>query len=280
MSAPIHINKLVKSNPRLGDYFGGSVLFSGDGSTLVCTAASFDVTDHNIATVSIYNLVNGEYIYFQDLPIPSDVVTSDHIATYCQINYDGNLIIINAEHYDVSATNHGALFVYELNTSWDFKNTIRIEASILPVSGLQTNEFGFQFSLSNDGRTMVASAPFDNGSGTLVGAAYILESENNWSTFSYIEIKTALSNNNEKLGYNCSISPDGNIVFLGGFNFDESGEVFIYVKDQVTGWPITETVSIKFSDDKAGDLFGVYKPGSLDTEYAGVAIASSYDEST
>jgi len=276
------IQKIQKTAPRYGDYFGATVKFSYYGSTMISTATAFDIVDYNIPTVSVYTFIDGAYVYHSDLPLPPDLGLSDHSCTYAQINDAGTVIMVSASNYiNVPSTvgPNGGIWVFHLSDGvWSLVNTI----TAVPPNNTYVHEndkFGFFFDLSGDFKTMIASAPFDDSADDTSGTVYIMETTDDWLTYTVkAELENVIENKTfNYFGYNCVVSGDGLCAYSGVYD-TVTLKSYVLAYEKIGGvWTYIDT--IQTLDAVQGIHFGNALSSDVE-EYGGVSIATDQSGST
>ena len=265
-------------------FWGGSIDFNFDASTVIMTAPGFDGDfDYQQGVAYSYSLLSGNYIYPTKVPDPAvGIIPSDHFALFAQINDAGDLIMVNAPRYVNGATNGGRIWAYGLSGgSWVERPAVIIGAGH-PTDAF--NGFGFTHSLNSIGDRMIVGEPFfDNGPSPSAGKISILETTDNWVTFTYTGIFGTVTN--DKFGYNVFMSGDGYRVFIGAYQpyggvpaGTYTGRVLIHERFGGTWGGLARTLTP--SPYQADSMFGValsQEGTTAEDAYCGNAITSSYD---
>jgi len=263
---PTFLQNITRVNPRANDYFGSSVVFSGDGKTLIITAEAYDFNPYNLAVISLYDFIGGKYIFNSELQLPSYITMVHRPATSISISHNGTILAVNAVQYKdpTDSTQSGRMFIYaKVNGVWSLRNTIKNYL----ISNNSQDKFGYQLHLSASGNTLVSSDPTPD---SLTGAAYVMLTNNSWVTYTTQFLFGGAG------GTNCAISPDGNTVFVSENGIPNNrGQVVVYNKDAQGFFNQTLPFEILSAPDAAdNDLFGVAVSGISDS-IAGRPIASS-----
>jgi len=280
---PTFLQNITRTNPRAFDYFGSSVVFSGNGETLVITAEAYDSVPRNLAVISLYDLVGGKYVFNSELQLPSYITVNHRPATSISINHAGNILAVNAVQYKDpnDSTQSGRMFIYiKVGGSWILRNTL---TNFFENINNQ-DRFGYQLQLDASGNTLVSSDPFNDNGGVLAGAVYVMITNDNWLTYDTQFLVGGVGGINVKLGTNCAISPNGNTVFAsenGTVDIfgqpDNQGQVVVYNKDANGFFNQVAAFEILAAPDAAvDDLFGIAVSGISDN-IAGRPIACSSD---
>ena len=162
-----------------------------DGSTL-----DWDISDHHI--LSIPNSRDG-----------------DRFGTSMAATSDLSMIAVSAPGYeeqgDDSTANKGAVFVYSLNNNeYQLLQTISSATFNQIDSG---DSFGYAVDMSDDGSTLIVSAPYDDANSVNSGAVYYFKKTGDDSSqdlFTYQQtIFSPLKANQEQFGANIKLNETG-----------------------------------------------------------------------
>ena len=187
-----------------------------------------------------------------------------------KINQTHALAKIASLHHFIPKVNGLSFRLYECTTSLCDSNPIvtsnitnkQLSEMIGYIKASNTgdnDQFGKSVSLSADGMTLVIGAPLEDSNAKIVntqlvgsqannsakdsGAVYIFarESDDTWSQQAYIKAHNAGAG--DQFGYAVSLNEDGTRLAVGapfedgGSGYGEdSGAVYVYVKDKIFGW--------------------------------------------
>jgi len=233
------------TTPRLGK----AVRVSGDGTTVAgLFAAQASVTFDTHPGVYVFKTKAGK-VYQQVFP---QLDAGDKFASDFDLDYSGKTLAIGAPgeaslatgindtvygELNNDSTNSGAAYIYvwnNTNTNWDKQTYIKA-----PVNGSQ-DRFGSRLDLSDNGFTLVISAPGEDGSATgvnTIGAtddlgtdsgAVILMTRNlvgEWRYNTYIKAPKTVT----QFGKSIRLSGDGNVMAAGSLQFEKDVEpIYLY----------------------------------------------------
>jgi hypothetical protein len=203
-----------------GDQFGSSVSISADGSTFVVGAPYNDAGGTSAGHVRVYKLK--ENVYSQ---IGEDVDGETEYASFglsVSVSADGSTFAVGAP---LNTDNAGQVSVYKL----DENSYSQIGANITGESN--GDKFGHSVSLSADGSTLVAGAPFNrNRFDSRAGQVRAFQLENN----TYSLIGNAIDNESPgiEFGSTIGISADGSTLIVGvSFSSSSEQQVRVYKKE-------------------------------------------------
>jgi len=201
----VKIGSDISSNDNL-DYFGSSISISSTGTTLVTGCPGYPNGTYK-GTVRVYDLSsNGSWIKIQDI---SNILQDEaaYFGTCVSISANGNIIAIGGPRYDNNDT--GIVRVYEKKAG--------IYTLITSSSGIvgDTNDLlGSSVSITADGSIIaIGGTGYDNNRGKIQLYRYV-GSGTSWDKIVDISGETA----GEYFGSSISISADGSIVAVGGYN--------------------------------------------------------------
>ncbi len=135
----------------------GTVCTINNNGDAVAIAENWPAGTHVVRT---YNRIDSTWTSLADIPSPD---ISNNIAFGCSIGMDENsTLVVGAFRANTNGTFSGAAYVY--NTSGLLLSTL------LASDGVANDNFGAEVNISNDGNTIVVTAPGVNSS---TGAAYV-----------------------------------------------------------------------------------------------------------
>ena len=185
----------------------------------------------------------------------------------------GNVIVIGSWLKDATATNSGAAYVFEKNTS----NTWVHIAQLLPDNYGQSRDNGnaddwFGYSVAVSGNVVVIGAyMYDSNQQPdwNDGAAYVFEKNqsNDW-----VQVARLTHPDMERNGYfGSSVSISGNTIIVGAYKTGNTGAVYVFQKNG-SDW---EQVK-KIVEPSYPDYFGVEVSISPNGEH--IAVGANYDD--
>lgn len=276
--------EIVAGNADPNDNFGNALAVSRDGSTIVAGAPREDsgatgvngdeatnaVTDSGAA----YVLTRTPGSWTQQAYLKPHVAQANQFfGTSVAVSADGNTLAVGEVDCDDGATDAGCVELFTRSgTAWTFLETVTAAS---PDGG---DEFGYSVALSDDGNTLVTSAPnessavrtingnaADNSAGN-AGAAYIfVRSGNAYTQQAYL--KAPNGDAGDLLGTAVACSADGNTVAVSApaeasadvMNPNDNsrvqaGAVYVYTRAGTT-WTFRDYVKAPMIT--FGDFFGL-----------------------
>ena len=235
--------KLRTSDAAAGDNLGFPARISGDGSTIVASAAyDDDGTTVDAGKLNIWVKPSGGWVDTTQETAkltPSTPATSALFGYKCYISHDGSTIIVGS--YTTSA------YVYERPPGgWTTTNQ---ETAKFTVSS--SPHLGFNCELSYDGSVAV----FGDDTNGITGAVYVFEKPSsgwtNTSTPTATLTNSSTQNTTERFGLDVSISDDGNTIIASSYTDEpqmqigqnDTGSVSVFVKTGDRWVDMTETVT-------------------------------------
>ncbi|MGB9264940.1 MAG: Ig-like domain repeat protein [Terriglobales bacterium] len=172
--------ELSASDGAAGDWFGDSVALSGDGNTAVLGASGHAVNGNQIQGAA-YVFTNSAGSWSQQAELTaSDGVYDDEFGISVALSSDGNTALVGALFHTVNGnTNYqGAAYVFA-NSAGSWSQQQELTAS----DGAGGDLFGNSVTLSSDGNTALAGAPYHTVNGNAnQGAAYTFVNSPNPTT--------------------------------------------------------------------------------------------------
>ncbi len=198
-----------------GDIFGTSVSISNDGMTLAIGAPG-----HTSAGAAyIYRFSNNTWNLLGNKITGEN--TGDQSAGSISLSSDGSRVAIGAERNSDNGSYAGQIRVFEyINEVW----TQRGE----DIDGFPDDWMGFSVSMSADGKTVAAGAPWNSEHKEFSGkVAVYREDKNKWIPKGN---KIFGDDKNDIAGYSVCINADGTVIIVGAPGDDElkNGKVVIY----------------------------------------------------
>jgi len=195
--------------------FGGVVALSADGTVALVSDVSENCPDLPVppstpcGAVYIFARTGGGWMLLQHLVRPSFVDLEFYFGTSLALSADGSTVLVGRPSDDCLHHCSGAIFVYERSGStWSLTATLR--GSDPAVEGL-----GIDISLSPDGNTALAGAPFTPcAGGSDCGEAYVFtRNGGGWSEQARL---TAFDTGAAAFfGTSVGLSADGTVALVG-----------------------------------------------------------------
>ncbi len=216
---------------RATERYGYDLSMSNDGTRLIVGTRDGGGSSRD-GKVYVYTYSSGS---FQDSTVKviqaSDVATAGNGAAFgysVSMSGDGTKFVAGAEGHDTGGTNIGAAYVFTYNSASDtWSEQEKIQASDKQAE----DKFGYCVSMSNDGTTIVATAPYEDtsgNSGSDAGAVYIYKYANgSWfGSGGANETKLQASDNDGSAlyGWSAALNSDGTKLIVGA-RYEDSGGV-------------------------------------------------------
>lgn len=298
------------TEPDLDLGLGRSVAVSADGSTIAVAAWRSPGGELNDGAAYIFRRAGTTWAQ-------QAYVTAAHPGAYDQFGYsvalsaDGNTLAvgainedsaatgINGNDQDDSATDSGAVYVFQFDGSaWTQQAYVKAASTAGYNMNVQDN-FGLSVALSGDGNTLAVSCPGDDSNASGIngnagdnsvgdsGATYVfVRSGATWTQQAYI--KALHPDQSDEFGVQVSLAADGNTLVVGSFNEASSaagvdgdqtnntmfgaGAAYVFTR---TGSTWAQSAYLKASDPYNGKHFSYGLAVSAD---ASTIAAGSTDE--
>lgn len=201
------------------DNCGWSLSLSAAGDVIAIGSHSNDnSTGLQAGQTRVFEWVNSGWVQKGD-----DIIGEspfDHSGRCVSMNADGSIVAIGADLNDATEgaqVQYGHVRVYEWTGSiWSQKGN--------DIDGQSQGEwFGYSLELSDDGNTLVASAPNATGIGQSLGTGITRIYQ--WNGIDWIQKGVGIDAeaNGDFAGWSVSISSDGNSVCIGAWGNDGNG---------------------------------------------------------
>lgn len=224
-----------------------SVAFSDDGSKLF-GRASHDLPVDNQGAVYEFKQINGSWTQTAIITSsaqagePADIL-GENVST-C-----GDYLFASARADNTNGAGAGAVFVFHSGSNgWQEVQTLTVED---PDGSPQGDQFGFDLSVSADGRVLAAAAKWDNeGWGQNYGSFYIFVS----GAAGYEQVQKITLNHPilyELIGSSVAISADGSKIVVGADNATWPSSVSSAYMTSSTG-PNTGGIALVYESGSAG----------------------------
>jgi len=152
---------------QINAHFGESCDISDDGNTCIVGAPrqSFEATASGTAYVFTRS---GETWTLQQRLFVNDPEPGDFLGISCAISSDGNTCIVGARDKNNGGTNAGAAYVFTRSGE-----TWTLLEPLYAYDAEPNDNFGISCTISDDGKTCIVGARFEDTGGGNAGAAYI-----------------------------------------------------------------------------------------------------------
>eukprot|EP00127_Corallochytrium_limacisporum_P007257 Clim_evm13s245 gene=Clim_evmTU13s245 len=162
--------KLTHADGADSDLFGRSLSISDDGRVIVVGAK-----EDGDGTGSAYVFVadgNGGWTENAKL-ISSDGAEGDHFGEVVSISDDSSTIVVTAHRDDDHGCESGSAYVFVANGKGGWAE----QAKMIPANGTENDYFGKSASISEDGKTIVVGAHWDDSNGRDAGSAFVFTAD-------------------------------------------------------------------------------------------------------
>jgi hypothetical protein len=276
--------EIVAGNADPDDLFGTGVAISRDGTTIAIGAPREDSSaigingnelDNSVAdSGAVYVLTRGATSWSQQAYLkPSVAAAKQAFGTSVALSADGNTLAVGEPLCDVAVVDAGCVEIFvRTGTTWTALQAVTAQ------SPDPNDELGYAVALSDDGNTLVTSAPNESSAATTIdgdatnnsasraGAAYVfVRSGSTYTQQAYL--KAPNGDPNDALGYSVACSGDGNTVAVSAPNEasadqatpadnsrTQAGAVYVYTRSGAT-WTFRDYV--KAPTVTNGDFFGL-----------------------
>ena len=270
-NAPWGYEKITPNDGAANDNFGYQSAISGDGNTVVIGARYDDGKGTDSGSVYVYRFdgTNWNLLVKQRA---SDGAASDIYGEFVDVSQDGNTFVVGFYGDDDNGTDSGSVYVY----AWDAANTQFIETKLTASDVAASDNFGAAISISDNGKTMVVGARYDdNGSNS--GSAYVYDFDGTqWHESQKLTASNGLAD--DIFGWKVVISGDGKSIVVGANGDDDTpgantGAAYLYKYDGVL-WKEIEI--LKASDASTGDELG--SAVAITADGNKIIVSARYDD--
>jgi hypothetical protein len=240
---------LIASDGAASDFFGSSVVVSGDGNTLVIGAYNKTVGANSGQGEAYVFAKSGISCSLTQELKASAGASGDDFGRSVAASSDGSTLVIGAPGYS-GGTSQGAVYVFTWSgTAWTQQASSPLTAS----GGSSLDLFGTSVAVSGDGSTLVIGAYNKNvGNNTNQGAAYVFTwSGSSWSQAPALTASGGASD--DFFGYSVAVSGDGKTLLIGAFRNSLQGAAYVFTW---SGSSWSQAPALTASDGASGDEFG------------------------
>jgi hypothetical protein len=231
------------SNQVAGNLFGRSMAMSSDGNTLAIGAPQFDLANGAQNAGAVYIFTRSGTTWTEHARLESDVQYDD-MGRSTDMTPNGMYIVSGGA--DIG-TGYVSVWVNDGSGNWSRQAKLQNSDN----SGTNSEQFGNVCEISDDGTTILATAPYTNVTISATtytdrGRAYIFtRSGTTWTETSIINPPSSPAYDtvtDQKFGEEATLSGDGSTAFIYGSNYtggpaspngtaaNRSGMVFVYIK--------------------------------------------------
>jgi hypothetical protein len=223
-----------------GDYLGGSIKLSSDGSVVAIGAHRSSGKGTDAGQVRVYKNQNGTWAQ-----VGADIdgeAASDFSGGSVSLSSDGSVVAIGAFRNDGNGTDAGQVRVYKnQNGTWTQEGT--------DIDGEAAGDnSGSSVSLSSDGSVVAIGAVGNNGNGSYAGQVRAYKNQN--GTWTQIGIDMDGKTAGDYFGNSVSLNSDGSVVAIGAYknsvNGTYAGQVRVYGLVQPTAQAAHEGNALAF----------------------------------
>ena len=216
----LETQKLLGSDGASGDFFGGSVAVSGDGSTLVVGAYGDDDKGPDSGSAYIFTKqTDGNYLQTQKLST-SDGAVQDYFGCSVAISADGTTVAVGA--FTGGGEGTGTVYVFTKQADGSYLETQKLVAT----DGAAYDSFGISVAVSENGSTVVIGAYGDDDKGIDSGSAYIFTKQ---SDGSYLQTqKLVASDGAASEHFGTSVAVSNTSVVIGAPHHLSKGAAYVY----------------------------------------------------
>jgi len=220
--------KLLASDGSADDEFGTAVAVSG--TRILVGGPKNDDKGANSGSAYVFERqTNGTWQQVAKL-LASDGAASDFLG--CAVAIDGTIAALGANEQDTTASNSGAVYVFERQSNGTWSQTAKLKAS----DAQSGDRFGQAVALR--GSVLAVGAPEDDDQGSNGGSVYVFTRQSNgaWTQTAKLLAPSPDGDAGDKLG--SSVATDGWHV-LAGAPVDEpsiAGAAYLFQYQAGTGW--------------------------------------------
>ena len=221
---PLTYSGEVLANDRLvDDFYGYSVDFSADGSTMIVGAIGIDVsTLLDVGGAYVYERDNaGVYVQTAKLA-PSGTAQGDYYGMGCAISDDGLVMVVGAAGVEHGATlNSGVIYIY---TRPDIASAFVVASTKTPEVISANGWYGCRIALSGDANVLAVCTYGYVASGLSNAGAVLTYIRDNTGAYIYKETITAeVPATSALFGFSAALTSDGSILAIGEPGFTSGG---------------------------------------------------------
>ncbi|GEQ85771.1 hypothetical protein ULMS_12790 [Patiriisocius marinistellae] len=241
-------NEIVAQNS--GNSFGADISMNGPGNIVAIGEPRDDTNGSDSGRVHIY--INASNTWqLRGTPINGEGA-GYRSGTSVSINNNGSTVAIGAINDDSSPGQDGAVRIY------DFDGTSWIQRGSAIYGGTDTNAFGSDVSINNNGNVVAIGDPGSNagGGGSSSGLTQVYE----FNGTDWVQRGQSLFgvNTSDNFGTSVSLDGDGNTLLVGGdgSSFSDPGYVKFYEYDGTTWVQVGATIVAENTGQTQSQYFG------------------------
>src|SRR5579875_1431228 len=254
--------KLTASDAAAGDFFGGSVALSADGTTALVGAYHADLPGQADAGAAYVFGRSGTTWSQQAKLTAADAATGVSLGSSVALSADGSTALVGADGADLPGkTDAGAAYVFgRSGTTWSQ------QAKLVAADAATGDGFGIRVALSADGTIALVGAYHADLSGkTNAGAAYgFVRSGSSWSQQQ--KLTAAGGAGRDEFGRSVALSADGTTALVGAYGTDllpgktDAGAAYGFVGCQASALPAARR-AVDYDGNWRAD-FALWRPST------------------
>jgi len=257
-------DKLTASDAAADDRFGAGAAVDGDTILIGAPFGNSAIADSG--TAYVFTRSPGGFDWAEQARLTAlDAAALDLFGT--SVAVAGNTAIVGASGDDPGSDSGAAYVFIRAGTSWTQ------QAKLTKTSPFGIERFGTSVAIFGD--TAVVGAPFDSGTVSASGTAYVfIRTGTTWTQ--EVRLSALDATNSDQFGVSVSIS--GNTVVVGAWRDDnpspaltDSGSAYVFVRSGTT-W--TQQARLTAADAATGDQFG----GSVDVDGDTIVVGAANDD--
>jgi len=279
--------RLVAPGGAAGDFFGGSVSVSGDGSTIAVGAAGADDNGDNSGSVYVFTRpATGWAATSTSAKLTaSDGAESDVFGFAVSVSANGSTIAVGAFGDDDNGAGSGSAYVFTRPATGWAASATTTSAKLTASDGAESDVFGIAVSVSGDGSTIAVGAFRDDDNGAGSGSAYVFtRPATGWAasaTTTSAKLTASDGAEGDWFGDSVSVSGDGSTIIVGSArgdgNVGDSGAAYVFTRPS-SGWTAaSSSAKLTAADGTASDWFG--RSVSVSADGGKVAVGASGNDS-
>ena len=209
------------------DLMGWSVDIDKDGTRIIVGAKRHNTPSRTDCGGAYVFKNNGSDSYAQEaflLASDANSYSAEAGESVALNSSDGSVAVVGASYHNGGGSSRGAVYVYDrTGTTWSQTSTLQ------PNDAGNADQFGWRVDIDKDGRTLIASSPWDDDKGSNAGAVYVFTK----STGTAGPLSNAAFVHRSAQTYSAGMSGDANANSPYTLNFKPDGTK-AYIADSNT----------------------------------------------
>jgi hypothetical protein len=276
--------KLTASDGTDYEEFGEAVSVSADGGTVVAGARynAGGASARGAVYVCLRPGANWSSSATCGAKLTSNGINDgDEFGSAVAVSADGGMVVGGVPEHNPG----GAALVY-VRPQGGWKDVSAETAKLVSVDGGDGDKIGWAVAVSGNGSTVIASAPWDAGTGPgdARGAVYVYErSEMGWAPAATFGAKLMIwdGGSGDGAGWAAAISADGQTVVAGAPWHDaagaDRGAVYVF-RRPASGWVTTSTYASKLTAADGGNGDGLGWSVAVDADGSTVVAGAPFHD--